>query len=226
MKQDKTISQGRTYGGLSLEQRKQQRCQQFLVAGLEIFGTQGFRTATVRGLCREAKLTDRYFYEAYGTMEKLLMAVYEDCMTKIRNKILQEVVEVAPGADLNKLIHAALNCYFSEMEDARVARVCMLELAGISAEVDELYNGYILGFSELVMSLAQRVYPDWVLSSDEMEVLGISTIGAMRQAATNWLLSDYRVDRQILVNSTAKIFIGLMILIESEQNSSMSSAFQ
>jgi AcrR family transcriptional regulator len=217
MKKDKPISQGRTYGGLSLNQRRQQRRQQFLIAGLEIFGTQGFRAATVRGLCREAKLTDRYFYEAYGTMEKLLMAVYEECMTNIRNNILQEVAEAAPGADLNKLIHAALNCYFAEMEDSRIARVCMLELVGISSEVDDLYNGYILGFSELVMGLAQRLYPNWVLSKDEMEILGISTIGAMRQAATNWLLTDYRIDRQILVTSTAKIFIGLMKLIESEQ---------
>jgi AcrR family transcriptional regulator len=217
MNTDKQLSQGRTYGGLSLGQRQQQRRQQFLIAGLEVFGRQGFRAATVRGLCREAKLTDRYFYEAYGTMEKLLMAVYEDCMTNIRNKILQEVAEAAPGADLNKLIHAALNCYFTEMEDPRIARVCMLELVGISREVDDLYNGYILGFSELVMGLAQRLYPDWVLSKDEMEVLGISTIGAMRQAATNWLLTDYRIDRQLLVTSTAKIFIGLMKLIESEQ---------
>jgi AcrR family transcriptional regulator len=217
MNPDKQLSQGRTYGGLSLDQRKQQRREQFLIAGLEVFGRQGFRAATVRGLCSEAKLTDRYFYEAYGTMEKLLMAVYENCMTNIRNKILQEVAEAAPGADLHKLIHAALNCYFTEMEDPRVARVCMLELVGISREVDDLYNGYILGFSELVMGLAQRLYPDWVLSKDEMEVLGISTIGAMRQAATNWLLTDYRIDRQLLVTSTAKIFIGLMRLIESEQ---------
>ncbi|MFT4766320.1 MAG: AcrR family transcriptional regulator [Oleispira sp.] len=217
MNPDKQLSQGRTYGGLSLDQRQQQRREQFLIAGLEVFGRQGFRAATVRGLCREAKLTDRYFYEAYGTMEKLLMAVYEDCMTNVRNKIQQEVVEAAPGADLNKLIHAALNCYFAEMEDSRIARVCMLELVGISSEVDDLYNGYILGFSDLVMGLAQRLYPDWVLSKDEREVLGISTIGAMRQAATNWLLTDYRIDRQILVTSTAKIFIGLMKLIESEQ---------
>jgi AcrR family transcriptional regulator len=217
MNPDKQLSQGRTYGGLSLDQRQQQRREQFLIAGLEVFGRQGFRAATVRGLCREAKLTDRYFYEAYGTMEKLLMAVYEDCMTNVRNKIQQEVAEAAPGADLNKLIHAALNCYFAEMEDSRIARVCMLELVGISSEVDDLYNGYILGFSELVMGLAQRLYPDWVLSKDEREVLGISTIGAMRQAATNWLLTDYRIDRQILVTSTAKIFIGLMKLIESEQ---------
>ncbi len=213
----KAIPQGRTYGGLSLEQRKQQRREQFLSAGLEVFGSQGFRLATVRGVCREAKLTDRYFYEAYGTMEKLLMAVYEDCMTNIRNKILQKVAAAAPEADLNKLIYAALDCYFSELEDARIARVCMLELVGISAEVDDLYNSYILGFAELVMELTQRVYPNWVLSDDEKEVLGISTIGAMRQAATNWLLSDYRIERPLVVASTAKIFIGLMKLIESDQ---------
>ena len=49
---------GRIYGGLSLEDRKKQRREQFLQAGINVFGTSGFRSATVRSLCKEAKLTD------------------------------------------------------------------------------------------------------------------------------------------------------------------------
>jgi len=77
---------GRIYGGLSLEDRKKQRREQFLQAGINVFGTSGFRSATVRSLCKEAKLTDRYFYESYGNLENLLKAVYEHCMTNLAKR--------------------------------------------------------------------------------------------------------------------------------------------
>jgi len=218
MSKDEKKPAGRTYSGLSQEQRKSMRRQQFLDAGLEVFGTVGFRAATVRRLCREAKLTDRYFYEAFGSLEKLLIAVYEYHMGKLRQRIVQAVSDTKPGTDMLTITHTALNCYFAELEDPRVARVCMVELEGISPEVDILYNGYITGFAELILWFVQRVHPNWELSEAEFQVLGISLVGAMRQAATNWLLSDYHIDRKTMVEVTSKIFIGLMNLIETEQS--------
>lgn len=34
---------------------------------------------TVRQLCREAKGSDRYFYEQFDSTEDLLLAVYDEC---------------------------------------------------------------------------------------------------------------------------------------------------
>lgn len=218
MKVTKKESIGRTYGGLSQEKRKAMRRQQFMDAGLEVFGTEGFRAATVRRLCREANLTDRYFYEAFGSTEALLMAVYEQCMDNIRDRIIEAITGTIPSNSISEVICAGLDRYFSELEDPRVARVCMVELVGISPEVDQLYNGYIIGFSDLLMGLAKQVYPHWQLSEDELQVFGISAIGALRQLATNWLLSDYRIDRKSLVNTSAKTFIGVVSLIEAEQS--------
>ncbi|WP_156506429.1 TetR/AcrR family transcriptional regulator, partial [Oleiphilus sp. HI0117] len=82
----------RTYGGVSLAERKKLRKQQFLDAGLRLFGCCGFRNSTVRSLCKEAKLTDRYFYESYSGLENLLLAVYEDCMTLLSKEIVQAIV--------------------------------------------------------------------------------------------------------------------------------------
>ena len=67
----------RKYGGLSLDERKKQRRDKFLEAGLCVFGTNGFHQASVRRLCQEAQLTDRYFYEACGNLETLLVDVYQ-----------------------------------------------------------------------------------------------------------------------------------------------------
>jgi AcrR family transcriptional regulator len=53
---------GRSYGGESANDRLARRRRQLLDAGLELFGTTGYRATTVRQLCREARVSDRYFY--------------------------------------------------------------------------------------------------------------------------------------------------------------------
>ncbi|MBJ7353180.1 MAG: helix-turn-helix transcriptional regulator, partial [Rhodococcus sp.] len=62
-----TVSEaaGRAYGGESAADRDDRRRRQLLDAGLRVFGSVGYRAATVRGLCREAKIADRHFYQYF-----------------------------------------------------------------------------------------------------------------------------------------------------------------
>ena len=203
-------SSGRKYGGLSMDQRRAQRREQFLHAGLEVFGTQGFRASTVRGICKEAKLTDRYFYESYGSLEKLLMAVYEDCMLNLIKELLSSMGKTYQVFGAEKAIEVGLTAYFQALEEPRVARICMVELEGISPEVNKLYNNYIQSISNILIGLANAAYPDWELSQAEKEVIGISLVGALRQSTTNWLMTDYATERSIVVAGTLKLFIGII----------------
>jgi len=210
------LKTSRTYAGISLELRKKQRKKQFLQAGLNAFGSTGFRTATVRSLCKEAQLTDRYFYQSYGSLEGLLVAVYERCMTELSKKILQSISSEFAKSDAKSAISAGLDAYFKELEDPRVARICMIELEGISPEVNRLYYKYIDSFAALLVELTRRAYPDWRTNQQEQGIIALSFVGAMRQAATNWLITDYATERKVMVSATSKLFFGIMMLIEEE----------
>ena len=76
----------RSYGGLAMEERVAARRARFVEAGVELFGTQGFRGATVRGICAAAGLTDRYFYESFASLESLLAAVYGSLTERLDRK--------------------------------------------------------------------------------------------------------------------------------------------
>ncbi|MAY14216.1 TetR/AcrR family transcriptional regulator [Thalassolituus sp. UBA2009] len=208
---------GRTYGGQSQQQRKAQRRQQFLQAGLEVFGTEGFRNATVRGLCRQAQLTDRYFYSEFGNLEGLLQAVYGQCMDSIKQQLFNAFSQAQPGGQIEVLAQQGLAAFFSAMQDARVARVCMLELEGVSAATDRFYHGYMQDFANMVMTLARTVHPHWQLSDDEYALLGMGFIGAMRQVTTYWLQSGCSTSQQTLVSTGMRMIMGLVRQIESEQ---------
>ncbi len=209
---------GRTYGGLSPAQRTAQRRQQFLEAGLEMFGTVGFRASTVRSICKQAKLTDRYFYECCGSLESLLMAVYEQCMTNLARQIIDVIVRTYETEGAEAAMRAGLDTYFEALEEPRVARICMSELEGISEEVNDLYNRYIQSFARILNEMARHVFPDWQISEDERNVIGISLVGALRQSATYWTQTNYESDRDTMVRGTMRLFQGIIQSVRMEQN--------
>lgn len=201
---------GRSYAGQSQGTRQQQRKVQLLEAGLNVFGSTGFRSATVRSLCKEAQLTSRYFYESFENMEALVVAVYEDCMHNLGKRVVDVTSSIYDGSNAEQAISAGLDAYYLALEDARVSRVCMVEMEGISPEVTQLCYRHMGGMSQMLVALASYAYPSWDLDTKEKEVLGISLVGAMRQSATVWLLEDYKTERSILVNASSQLFLGMI----------------
>ncbi len=61
----------RQYGGIDADQRRKERREKFLAAGLEAFGTLGYAKATIKGICQLAGLTEPYFYESFENKEDL-----------------------------------------------------------------------------------------------------------------------------------------------------------
>ncbi|RYZ81831.1 MAG: TetR/AcrR family transcriptional regulator, partial [Moraxellaceae bacterium] len=63
------------YAGVDLKTRQSERKLRFIEAGIQLMGRTGYRSATVRALCAEAGLTERYFYQSFQNTEALLIAV-------------------------------------------------------------------------------------------------------------------------------------------------------
>jgi len=200
---------GRIYGGESLSDRVARRRQLFLDAGLQVFGTTGYRGATVRMLCKQAGLTDRYFYESFENTEELLMAVYLQCMDRLQGAVLEAVMH-EDGGEPNQRILAGLDVFFTMVSDARLARVCWLECLGVSPKVDAMYNDNVNGFAALILNFTRAHFPQWTIGDDEAQVLGIAAVGAVSQTVMHWLLGHYREPRATMVSATARVFMGLL----------------
>ena len=64
----------RTYAGEQGDERIARRREQLMDAALEVLGSDDGGALTVRGVCREAKLTARYFYESFDSADDLVAA--------------------------------------------------------------------------------------------------------------------------------------------------------
>ncbi|WP_167193216.1 TetR/AcrR family transcriptional regulator [Brevibacterium pigmentatum] len=92
-------TQGRPYAGASREARESARREQIIAAGIELFGTQGYRAATVGAICETAGLNKRYFYESFATLEDLLVEVYERVVADLRAAVLAGGAADAGGSE-------------------------------------------------------------------------------------------------------------------------------
>ena len=85
-------SEGRPWRGESAEIRRTRRRKQLIEAGVELFGTRGYANTSVKAICGEAGLTERYFYETFPDREGLLIEIYrefiEDAFTKSAQAVL------------------------------------------------------------------------------------------------------------------------------------------
>lgn len=196
----------RSYAGQTAEQRTTARRQQFIEAGKELFGTVGYRKTTVRGLCNAAGLTDRYFYESFGTTEDLLVAVYESLTQQLRENIVGALQDASPRAGLSRRIEIGLDAFFSQVKDPIFARIVWLEVLGVSPRVDAVYTRATRGFAEMFSTLARSIAPDIKVHGALEPVIALGAVGALSEMAKDWLLTDYARPRSQLVKA------GLLIL--------------
>ncbi|MFB9166570.1 TetR/AcrR family transcriptional regulator [Arthrobacter psychrochitiniphilus] len=126
---------GRRYSGLEPSERTQERYQKFIESGTGVFGTVGYSAAKVKTLCQGAGLSERYFYESFESREHLLTVVYAQLSIKLMKHVKSALQD--PEATLHEAIRASLGAVVRFMlADPRHARIMLVEVVGVSAELE------------------------------------------------------------------------------------------
>ena len=210
----------RPYGGLAMEERVAARRARFIEAGVELFGTQGFRGATVRGVCAAAGLTDRYFYESFPTLEALLAAVYHSLKDDFATRLTQEsfASEDWRGdlAAIERQVTAAYELWFDTVRDPRVARILLVEILGVSPEMDALYEESARAMAALTIAPLSATHPTLKLSKPRRELLGRALVGAALQVAKMWMTGGYRLSRRDVVRTCVLVATGTLAALRAE----------
>jgi AcrR family transcriptional regulator len=72
----------RRWSGVPLEDRQALRRDELIAAGVQLLGGESGPAVTVRAVCRETGLTERYFYESFTDRDEFVRAVYDDVCTR------------------------------------------------------------------------------------------------------------------------------------------------
>ena len=195
----------RRYRGSSGEERRTQRREQFLRAAVGIYGERGYRNATVRAVCEEAGLTERYFYESFANSEALLVASFE-AVNRILFSEIKKAGAAAAGGPIERT-RAILNAYFEALKrDPGSARVFLIEIAGVSPAVDQVLATSLDVFGDLI---ALTLDPDETSGAARNPLMRTGVVGGVLYLALTWIKSGYAQPRAAVVEAALQLSLSL-----------------
>ncbi|QIS08772.1 TetR/AcrR family transcriptional regulator [Nocardia arthritidis] len=205
------MSARRAYGGVSADQRREQRRAALLDAAREIIGTQGFSAMTVIGLCKAAGLNDRYFAENFDSREALFSALIDQIMTEMAEVITTATIHTGT-ADIPTLTRAAIAAMIEYLtDDPRRARIALLEAPAnpVVAQRRREVMDFFLGLAN--QNLVDLFGPGRTLAAaGRLRFAGVSLFGAMMETITTWLAGGLPMTRDELIDHTADLTVLLI----------------
>lgn len=194
----------RSYRGVNAEQRREQRREQLLEAGLDLLGTEGWRATTMTAVCARATLTERYFYENFTDRDELLLAVLDRIAAQVRDVALRTLA--GSGGDPQAKTEAAIGAFVDLLtDDPRVGRVAVLESAAaepLRARRHEL----LLEFGQLIATQSRALYGNEALPPPQDQVNGLMLTGGLAELLMAWLTGELPVQRHELIDTVAAHF--------------------
>ncbi|MBJ7500097.1 MAG: TetR/AcrR family transcriptional regulator [Sphingopyxis sp.] len=174
----------REYRGSSGADRMRERRERLIEAAIAVYAERGYPKASVRAICKEAKLTERYFYESFASGEDLLVAAFETISDE-----LFEVVDAADsGGEPEQRIHARLRAYYDALHQRPSAtRVFFIDTVNVSKRVDVLFEHAIRRFERGMAELLDMPAP----ASDTVDLRLRGVSGGLHQIALAWMREDF-----------------------------------
>jgi len=92
-----------------LTERQQARREKLIEAGIEVYGTHGFFAVTVKDICNEAKLTERYFYESFKKSDQLFQTIFLKLIDELQQNVMQAIMQASNSHE--KMVDAGLTAH-------------------------------------------------------------------------------------------------------------------
>src|SRR4051794_2553571 len=203
-----TRAPGRSYGGVSADDRIAARRAKLLDAGLELFGTRGYATTGVKDVCRQAGLTDRYFYESFNDGADLFLAVFDRLTEELFAVVVEAVAEAGedPEAQLRMAIGAFVHALAA---DSRKPRVLFTEAAAAGLDAAAHMRTTLRRFAELVAATARRHVPP-ATPEEDVQLIALSLVGLLERVITEREDGALDIPLDRVVDRTVALYLRLL----------------
>ncbi|MFH7766016.1 TetR/AcrR family transcriptional regulator [Acinetobacter sp. BSP-28] len=200
----------RQFKGMSLTERKQARREKLIEAGIEAYGTHGFFAVTVKDICNEAKLTERYFYESFKKSDELFQTIFLKLIDQLQHNVTQAIMQAS--TDPRKMIEAGLTALLTTLKDnPGMARIIYID----AMLVQELHNQATIHetmsrFDRMIHAFVMLMMPNINRSEREISMISTGLNGYVTQIAIRWVVSGFKLSIEEVLSSCSIVFLSLL----------------
>lgn len=194
-------SSARPYRGVEAPQRLAARRNRLLAAGLELLGAeqQNISAVTVRGVCRQAGLAARYFYESFADKDEFVARVFDWVVAELATTT-QAAVAAVPAHEQTRAGMA--NIVRTIVDDARLGRLLFSTQLADPVIVRKRAESSAL----FAMLSGQHVGDALrVPANDRIKAAAHFVVGGVGQTISAWLAGDVQLEPDELVDHLAAL---------------------
>ena len=196
---------GRPYAGRSPDERRQQRRQRLLDAGLQVFGTVGYDEATITLLCGTARVGTKAFYDEFPSREALLLAVATDIVATAAVHLEQALV--AAPRNLERRVRAGLTAYIGHLtEDPRRVRIAYREIRVAPLEAERQFAS--VAFASLVNEQVAELGIGG--HARDNLLLALALTGGVGELLNHWTSAVDKPPTEKLVQELTRLFVAAL----------------
>jgi AcrR family transcriptional regulator len=195
----------RTWRGIPPEVRRAERRELLVDAAFELLGTDGWNGTTVRGVCQAAHLNPRYFYESFGSLEDLFIAVFDRLVLEATRDAVQAIADAGPdpGARAVAVIDASIRYVTA---DPKRARILFVEALG-NEKVGRRRLDTLHATAEFLERSAWR---QTGLADDRIGMVASHlVVGGLTELVVTWLDGRLDVTLDELVEDAAALMVAI-----------------
>jgi AcrR family transcriptional regulator len=183
----------RVYAGRSAADRRSERRERLLSAGLDLFGTDGYAASSIEKLCAAATVSTRNFYEEFAGREALLIALHSRILESAAVAV-GSAFEALADATLSVRIEHAVRAYIATTaEDPRWARLSYVEVIGVSEAVEQHRIAWRERWVALLEAEAARAVTRGEAAERDFHLGAVALIGAVNELVFHWTTGGYRI---------------------------------
>nr|WP_296764625.1 TetR/AcrR family transcriptional regulator [Rhodococcus sp. (in: high G+C Gram-positive bacteria)] len=162
---------------MSIEDRRKARHERLLAVGVDMLGSPDGPSASVRGACRAAGLTERYFYESFTDRDQYVRDVYAH-VGELARRAITDAVGPAPNPQRAEApVRAFVELVLDKPSVGRVLLLAPLTEPAILGSGTAL----IPNFVELVRAELTS------LDADEQHLVAVGVVGALTALFVGYL---------------------------------------
>lgn len=193
----------RVYGGVTGDDRQAERRALLIEAGLELLGAEpDAPRLTVRGVCKQAGLAARYFYESFTDRDALAIAVFDHVTSDIAEATLDAVNGAAP--DTRTKLRAGIGTIVGRIaEDPRRGRLLFSPGPGSTVLLHRRVEASRM-FARLLGGQVRAYYG--IESDTRLELVTEFLVGGLAQALASWLDGSLELSGDELVDYCTDLF--------------------
>lgn len=195
----------RQYGGVSAADRRAQRRRRLLDAGADVIRDRGLAGTSYRAVCREAGLTERYFYESFANVDELLVTVFDEALAAGVADVMAAVAEAPP--EPRAAAAAAVGRFVDAVADDRLLSRLLVE-SPAHPVLRTHRRTAMATFVDLMVQRGTELVRQPASPQEARTARHAATIlaGGFHELLTDWLERGLTEPREEIVDSVVEVF--------------------